>query len=199
MSDGWAEYREFRRRKAIKAQPADGFYSFVSYSRRDDEYGVIQPFVRDYIDLMRSHIDYIPVFIDYFYFGDEQVENLYDRLGESILKSDFTTAFISPGYACSPWCNFEWWESIRMSKESSSDDLNFKRSQARNHTQHRVLPFVWKELAPRDESAFGGSFQCVSLVSEFCRSDWRLALEKAVATTLRFIRETYGVNFEEVS
>jgi hypothetical protein len=194
MSEGWPEYRGFWAVRGAKSIPKDGFYSFLSYSRRDDEYKLIEPFVRQYIDMMSYHVRYIPIFIDYFYFGDNNIPNLYECLRENVFRSDFTTAFISPGYAGSPWCNFEWWESIRLSRED-----NFgKHEQFQKQIQHKILSFIWKELPGRDKNTFSVVEGCVDLCYEFSESDWQTALEKAVAATLHFIEHAYRVEFFRV-
>src|SRR5215813_13257529 len=56
---------------------------------------------------------------------------------EGLSDSDCTTAFISPGYASSPWCSFEWWETIRLDEEVATKDRT------------RLRPIVWKEVSAR--------------------------------------------------
>ena len=103
------QYRGYRNEGRDYPTKADGteYCSFLSYSTRDDEVRLIKPFVDRYLDGIRDRIKYIPVYYDYFFMPGGH-RDLCHALGRAIRASDFTTAFLSPGYDSSPWCGFEW-------------------------------------------------------------------------------------------
>jgi hypothetical protein len=183
QSEGWYDYRRIWSAHRLKSERR--FYSFLSYSRRDDEFEIIKPFVHKYADIIRNHIDYCPIFVDEL-FLEPTDDHLRQHLADALLKSDFTTSFISPGYASSPWCSFEWWETIRLCEASQGEA---------RPSRHNVLPFLWKKLNGRDEGAFL-RFRHVDLRDEFMRWHWRAALEKAVSETLRFLTHEYNLKID---
>jgi TIR domain len=163
VQNRWRHHAEWWRERERRLQRR--FYSFLSYSRRDDEFEIIGPFVRRYAELIRRHIpDYFPIFVDEVFLYPH-IDDPRRNLADALSNSDFTSAFISPGYASSPWCSFEWWETVRLHEESMTKD---------QPTRTRLFPIVWKKVAQRDEAVFG-QFQCLDLSEEFLRREWSVA------------------------
>jgi len=111
------------------------WFTFISYSSREDEVGAIKPFVDDYIgELQRRGYDVCPIYYDGFYLRDRadgapySNHELESEIRKGIRGSTFTSAFLSPWYYCSHWCNFEWDET-----EAAS---------------HRISPILWKGWLP---------------------------------------------------
>jgi hypothetical protein len=168
---GWRNRRE------------DGFYSFMSYSTRDDEVKIIKPFVDHYVHELRRYVAYIPIFYDGFYIPHGH-QDLRRYLAQAIYDSDFTTAFVSPGYVSSAWCLFEWWESERLSDAPPEDDKTLT---------HGLLPFVWKDLnGSRNGEVLLRSRAYVNIADQVAGERWGEALEIAVRETLRFLDFFYG-------
>lgn len=165
-----------------KTRREDGFYSFMSYSTRDDEVETIKPFVDEYAHAMRSRIPYVPVFYDGYYIphGHPRLE---DYLAQSIHDSDFTTAFLSPGYSSSSWCGFEWGYSHHLSGLEISSEKPLR---------HEILQILWKRFERGRDSALFERRCTVDVSDEIRYRDLSGALHKAVDGTLRFLDHMYG-------
>ena len=150
-----------------------GFYSFISYTSREEEVQVLKPFVDQYIDELRQHTAYIPIYYDRFYLPDGHCR-LGEKLADAIAESDFTTAFISPGYVSSPWCTFEWGCATTL-------------AQIAGERVHSLLPIVWK--APVD---FSSRWRAIDITEQFKKRDYKNALHEAVWGTLKFLDWRYG-------
>ncbi len=166
----------------LKTRREDGFYSFMSYSTRDDEIKTVKPFVDEYAHAMRSHVPYIPIYYDGFYipYGHPHLE---DELARSIYDSDFTTAFLSPGYVSSSWCGFEWGYSHQLSQLS----VSYKKP-----LKHEILPICWKHFDEnRDSRLFSG--RCwIDVSREIEHRKISEAVYKAVNETILFLDNMYG-------
>src|SRR5947207_308333 len=99
----------FRYRK--HGNPED-LYVFLSYTSRESEVQLVQPLIDQYCLGLWEWADSngIHVFYDHFSlprkpFHDSQ---LAGELADAIKKSDLMTAFLSPGYINSEWCQFDW-------------------------------------------------------------------------------------------
>ncbi len=161
----------------------DGFYSFISYSTRDDEIGIIKPIIDEYCEALRSRVPYVPVFFDRFYIPDGHSDLLH-YLEDAIHQSDFTTSFLSPGYASSAWCGFEWWESYRISLSHRCPKCG----------SHPMLHVLWKEF---DDRPLRGVFSNadamnINIANEVKQKDYSKAVAKAVSSTLEFLDRAYG-------
>lgn len=170
-------------RAPARACREDGFYSFISYSKRDDEVRVIKPVIDGYCEALRTKVPYIPVFYDGFYPPSGPSE-LLRHLEDAIHSSDFTTSFLSPGYASSAWCGFEWWESFRITR--------YECPRCRTHPS--LLHIFWKRFEDElsDRIFDQGNAYCVNIAEEIERKDYRGAVEKAVSGTLEFLDRAYG-------
>lgn len=157
----------------------DGFYSFMSYSTRDDEVKAVKPFIDAYVNALRDHVPYIPIFYDHFYIPDGH-PNLHEYLSRCIFESDFTTAFLSPGYASSAWCALEWGHSEALSRSEVCSEKPLR---------HAILPIRWKGTNDRDLFM---SVPPIDVSGELSNGDFRSAVDIAVEGTLRFLDRTYG-------
>jgi hypothetical protein len=160
-------------RLPYKESLRSGFYSFISYTAREEEMQILKPFIDRYVDELKKHIAYIPIYYDRVYLPDGHCR-LDEKLAEAIAVSDFTTAFLSPGYTSSPWCTFEW-------------GCATTRSQIAGERIHSVLPIVWKlpvELSSR--------WRTIYITDQFKKKDYESALHRAVEGTLKFLDWRYG-------
>ncbi|MEZ5329856.1 MAG: toll/interleukin-1 receptor domain-containing protein [Verrucomicrobiales bacterium] len=154
----------------------------MSYSTRDDEMETIKPFVDRYADEMRRHVPYIPVFYDGFYVSDGH-PHLEDYLAKAVHDSDFTTAFLSPGYVSSPWCACEWGCSLAYSQCDPK---------ANKPLRHEMFAIKWKRYEwDRSNSLFEGR-RSVDVSDELERRDFSKAIGIAAQETLRFLDYVYG-------
>jgi len=158
-----------------KAQPSDGFYSFISYSSRDDEFAGIEPFVEEYVRVLKSRISYIPVFLDRIQLTKNH-PNLRQSLAEAIESSDFVTTFVSPRYMDSEWCQLEL-------------ELSYKFSRP-------ILAIVWKHYSyASDRDSSWLSRHCSERI-DIARSLYLGKRDEAIFTavdgTLRFLDRRYG-------
>jgi hypothetical protein len=181
MLDDERHFLGRRLRELERTTHRQGFYSFLSYSTRDDEIATIKPFLHEYVTALRSlGISYIPIFCDAFYIPEGH-PHLHLYLKEQLYRSDFTTAFLSPGYVSSSWCAFEWWESESLSELTTSHEKPVK---------HAILPICWKAYADRAR----GIFSCrgaIDISQEMNDQRWQAALEIAVRQTVKFLEWMY--------
>jgi hypothetical protein len=123
---------------------------------------------------MRSRVDrYAPIYYDYFYLPNGHCR-LDEKLADAISDSDFTTAFLSPGYAASPWCAFEWGYASGLSR-------------AAGERVHAVLPILWKQPVE-----IRSGWRAIDIVRSIERKKYDEALEVAVQETLEFLDRRYG-------
>lgn len=162
----------------MKGALSDGFYSFISYSTRDDEIKRLKPLLDGYISRIREEINYIPVFIDRFW--TDGGPGLAVSLEDALNRSDFTTAFLSPGYASSPWCAFEWGYARCLSHHASM-----------GRSRHAILPICWKRVSHNAEGALVFHQDTIDVSAEIEASRYADAIEISVKGSLRFIRSLY--------
>ena len=167
----------------IRRHYEDGFHSFISYSTRDDEIAAIKPVVDRYCEALRREIPYMPIFLDRFYLPRGHGELLHS-LEDAIHRSDFTTAFLSPGYAASAWCGFEWWESYRLSQSRRCPKCG----------PHGMLHIYWKEFEEGlSRSMFSAqNAMVINIVNEVEQGDISGAVEKAISGTYDYLDRVYG-------
>jgi len=87
-------------------------YVFLSYTSRESEVQLVQPLIDQYCLGLWEWADRngIHVFYDHFSLPRKPFHDgeLAAELAGAIDKSDLMTAFLSPEYICSEWCQFEW-------------------------------------------------------------------------------------------
>ncbi len=95
-------------------------YHFLSYTSREEETRQLRPLLDQYcLDLMRWGASHgIDIFYDRLslqpkHYEDDDLRNI---LSSRIRRSHLMTAFVSPEYVTSQWCQFEWEESRNPDK-----------------------------------------------------------------------------------
>lgn len=85
---------------------------FLSYTNREEEIQKIKPLIDAYCrNLLKwAQLNEIEIFYDDFtmrkrQYSDEELEKI---LGKAVDKSQLMTAFLSPEYVTSEWCQFEY-------------------------------------------------------------------------------------------
>src|SRR5262245_58733016 len=114
---------------APELPPGKQWHAFVSYTTREEEVRAIKPFVDAYICETKKHgVTVCPVWYDGWYLQGRHYgpAELGEELSSAIAASMMTSAFLSPQYCVSEWCNFEWDESERV--------------------RTRILPILWKDV-----------------------------------------------------
>jgi hypothetical protein len=154
----------------------------------------IQRFVDEYVAAMREIVTYIPIFYDHFFIPRGHL-NLREVLEDAIADSDFTTAFLSPGYVESPWASFEWGYSQGWgdtSERRHSQNWAAAPEPSTEQNAHPILAIRWKAYdGARTVDLFVTPFS-IDISEEISRGDTDLATKKAVCGTLRFLDKLYG-------
>ena len=87
-------------------------YVFLSYTSRESEVQLVQPLIDRYCRGLWEWADHngIHIFYDHFALPRRTfpTQQLAAILREAINNSDLMTAFLSPEYISSEWCQFEW-------------------------------------------------------------------------------------------
>ena len=86
--------------------------SFISYSHRESEVRAIKPFADAYVQALQARgVTTFPYWYDGAEIGSGRnvsKAELAAKIRCGLENSRFTSAFLSPGYYESCWCNFEW-------------------------------------------------------------------------------------------
>ena len=115
------------------------YHCFVSYTTREEEVRVVQPFVDAFLlGLRHCQLMTAPFFYDHLTLAARRYrpEELREALIRGVRESICMVAFVSDGYLSSPWCLFEW---AMMDAVQLYRGPNFSA----------ILPIEWKELENR--------------------------------------------------
>ena len=137
-------------------RPDGGFYTFISYTRREAEARQISDYISRYVDYIRGECkrygyEYVPISIDRLHLNpDEDGAILAQHLHEALRDSDYMTMFVSPGYFESPWCMFEYGAAYALTGREKWGATANDPYQMVSHPRLRyaILPIVWKQLDP---------------------------------------------------
>lgn len=134
-----SRHQSLRRRSASTVPPANyAFHCFISYTTREEEVAELKPHVDAVVDkLKEAGVVVCPVYYDGRYMERRRYEQseLSAILLAGLSASAFTICFVSPGYVDSPWCRFEWGQTLRIHASRDTPASEFS-----------ILPVLWKPL-----------------------------------------------------
>jgi hypothetical protein len=112
------------------------YHCFISYTTREEEVRLIQPFVDKFLHVLRAQqILVAPFFYDHLILENRNYppHELREKLLQGIVESICEVSFVSEGYLSSPWCIFEW---------ATMDGVQLYRGPKFS----AILPIIWKSL-----------------------------------------------------
>ncbi|HEX4707406.1 MAG TPA: toll/interleukin-1 receptor domain-containing protein [Candidatus Udaeobacter sp.] len=131
-------------------------YVFLSYTSRESEVQLVQPLIDQYCRGLWEWADRngIHVFYDHFSLPRRQFHDheLTAKLADAIDKSDLMTAFLSPEYISSKWCQFEW--NTQYSRVRAARMLHDEDRAPQTHAIY-WKPDIWSELQNGVTSPWG--------------------------------------------